>query len=123
MEKAKQPNIPHRPPQNLGNAGDAKEKRARRLQQEENQRRSKVARMANGKEKAAGKAAGKGKRRGKGGKDNLPDGVFLVNKSKGKAICFKYGNGACIRHDCKMLHVCQICEGHHPWVDCERLKA
>ena len=61
----------------------------------------------------------KGKGKGKGGK--LPKGVNLANTYQKKQICYGYGTSTCKANKCKMLHICQICFGQHPWMECKRL--
>ena len=72
---------------------------------------------------------GRGKRGAKGGKSGnaakggktfegveIPAGMSLSLKTRtGKGICFLYGNDKCRRQPCGLAHVCQLCEGDHPW--------
>ena len=56
----------------------------------------------------------KGEGKGKNGK-----GPKKHDKTKdGLSICFNYGKGKCTNAACPHQHVCQICEGEHPWPEC-----
>ena len=120
LEKAKPHNAPHRETPSVGDDARSKKKKMHE-QREAEARRAGAARKKE--DKAAGKATGKGKKDKGGGKGkkgtDLPAGVTLLSKSQGEKICFKYGSGRCKNAGCKMLHVCQICEGEHPWKECE----
>lgn len=76
--------------------------------------------------KTTSKGKGKGGRKGKtGGKGKLLEGILIPSDvilksatTAGKPICFKYGADRCKSSNCRMLHVCQICEGDHMWKKC-----
>ena len=38
-------------------------------------------------------------------------------------ICRRYNEGRCRHHKCKYRHVCQDCQGPHPWLECARNSA
>ena len=123
LEKAKPHNVPLRESPHLGVQGDKLDKKKKHEQLLEERRRAKEARKKA--ERASCKAAGKGKKDMGGGKGKknkrLPPGVTLLSNSNCKPICFAYGTGGCKREECKMLHVCQICEGGHPWKQCSTM--
>ena len=106
-----------------GNAKRKAQQKAEAARQKAEAVRIKVAKAAG---KAAGKASGKGGKSGKGagkkGKPTLPEGITLRSKSNGKPICFKYNDKHCNKKNCSMVHVCQICEGDHPWPKCESVQ-
>ena len=80
-----------------------------------------------GKGAKGGKSGGGGKGGNKdGGKFVgsvwLPQNMYLKNKSaNGKSICFKYSKGICVDANCKMEHICQLCEEKHKWQECALL--
>ena len=64
-----------------------------------------------GGKKQKGEGKGKGDNKGPKKHDKTKDGL---------TICFNYGKGKCNNPACPHQHVCQICEGDHPWPECPK---
>ena len=65
---------------------------------------------------------GKGKGKGQDTAPNAPKGK-LTKATDGTPICWKYNRrGGCSDPSCRFLHICQRCQGKHPYYNCKHVK-